>query len=100
MAAVSFTRAVLVLAALVVVAFVVAVAVATGAGATPLIVIATLAALVGGGNLLYGRNSHFAKAQARVRPAQQARNRAIDEARRAAAEQPAADRPSGRPEGT
>jgi hypothetical protein len=47
-----------------------------------------LAALVGAGNLLYGRRSHYARAQARRRPAQQARDRAADvaaEARRAVA---------------
>ena len=38
--------------------------------------------LIGAGNLTYGKNSHYAKAWARIRPAQEARNRAIDEARR------------------
>jgi hypothetical protein len=52
---------------------------------TPLLTIVVLAGLIGGGNLLYGKNSHGAKAQARIRPAQEAQNRAIDEARRAAA---------------
>ena len=48
-----------------------------------------LAVLVGCGNLLYGRHSHGAAAQARVRPAQEAHDRAADvaaEARRATAE--------------
>ncbi|HVA09431.1 MAG TPA: hypothetical protein VNG12_22100 [Acidimicrobiales bacterium] len=57
---------------------------------TPLLTIAALAVLIAGGNLLYGRNSHAAQAQARIRPAQEARNREIDEARRRAAEQAAA----------
>ncbi len=51
-----------------------------------------LAALVGGGNLLYGRRSHYAAVQARTRPAQQAHDRAAGlaaQARRAVA---AADR--------
>jgi hypothetical protein len=39
-----------------------------------------LAFLVAAGNLLYGRNSHYARAQDRVRPAQQAHDRAADEA--------------------
>ena len=44
---------------------------------------------IGCGNLLYGRHSHGAAAQARVRPAQEAHDRAADvaaEARRATAE--------------
>jgi hypothetical protein len=40
-----------------------------------------LAALIGAGNALYGRNSPYVKAQARTQPAQEAKNRAIDEAR-------------------
>ena len=48
---------------------------------------AALVFLIGGGNLLYGRNSHGAMAQARTRPAQEAQNRAIDEARRQAGRQ-------------
>jgi hypothetical protein len=39
-----------------------------------------LVILIGGGNLLYGKHSHGAAAIARVRPAQEAQNRAIDEA--------------------
>jgi hypothetical protein len=45
--------------------------------------------LIAAGNLLYGRHSHGAAAQARVRDAQEAHNRAADlaaEARRATAE--------------
>ncbi|HVB90566.1 MAG TPA: hypothetical protein VND70_00535 [Acidimicrobiales bacterium] len=52
---------------------------------TPLATVGVLVLLVGGGNLLYGKNSHGAAAQARTRPAQEAQDRAIDEARRAAA---------------
>jgi hypothetical protein len=48
---------------------------------TPLATVLALVILIGGGNLLYGKNSHGARAQARVRPAQEAQNRAIDEAR-------------------
>jgi hypothetical protein len=60
---------------------------------TPLVTVAALVLLIGGGNLLYGRNSHGAMAQARTRPAQEAQNRAIDEARRqAAAHDEATDR--------
>ena len=47
---------------------------------TPLATIGALVILIGGGNLLYGKNSHGAMAQARLRPAQEAQNRAIDEA--------------------
>jgi apolipoprotein N-acyltransferase len=50
----------------------------------PLVVLAALAVLIGGGNALYGKNSPGARAQARIRPAQEAQNRAIDEARRQA----------------
>ena len=59
-----------------------------GAGAAVVAFIA-IAALVGAGNLLYGRHSHGKKAVDRVRPAQEAQNRAADlaaEARRAVAE--------------
>ena len=48
-----------------------------------------IAALVAGGNLLYGRHSHGAAAVERDRPAQEAHDRAADaaaEARRAVAE--------------
>ena len=48
-----------------------------------------MAVLVGAGNLLYGRHSHGAAAVARIRPAQEAHDRAADvaaEARRAVAE--------------
>ena len=54
-----------------------------------IIVVVAMAALIGAGNLLYGRRSHGAAAQARVRPAQEAHDRAADlaaDARRATAE--------------
>jgi len=53
------------------------------------VALAAVAVLIGAGNLLYGRHSHGAAAQARIRPAQEAHNRAADqaaEARRAVAE--------------
>jgi hypothetical protein len=56
-----------------------------GAGAAVVAFIA-IAALVGAGNALYGRHSHGKKAVDRVRPAQEAQNRAADlaaDARRA-----------------
>jgi hypothetical protein len=59
-----------------------------GAGAAVVAFIA-IAALVGAGNALYGRHSHGKKAVDRVRPAQEAANRAADlaaESRRAVAE--------------
>jgi hypothetical protein len=59
-----------------------------GAGAAVVAFIA-IAALVGAGNALYGRHSHGKKALDRIRPAQEAQNRAADvaaEARRAVAE--------------
>ena len=48
-----------------------------------------LAVLVGGGNAIYGRDSHYAKAHARTAPVQAAHDRAIDEARAAQANPPA-----------
>jgi len=59
-----------------------------GAGAAVVAFLA-IAALVGAGNVLYGRHSHGKKAVDRVRPAQEAQNRAADlaaESRRAVAE--------------
>jgi hypothetical protein len=58
-----------------------------GAGAAVVAFIA-IAALVGGGNALYGRHSHGKKAVDRVRHEQEAQNRAADlaaESRRAVA---------------
>jgi hypothetical protein len=77
-------------------AFVIVVAIGIHA-ITALLVIFVLAALIGGGNLLYGKNSHGAAAQARVRPAQEARNRAIDEARRQQTQQTQQTQPDESP---
>ena len=44
------------------------------------VALAAVALLIGAGNLLYGRHSHGAAAQARIRPAQQAHDRAADRA--------------------
>jgi hypothetical protein len=44
------------------------------------VAVVALAGLIACGNLLYGKNSHGATAKARVRPAQEAQNQAIDEA--------------------
>jgi hypothetical protein len=67
------------------------VVVAVFAAHAGLVVVAFVAvvALIAAGNLLYGRHSHGAAAQARIRPAQEAHDRAADqaaEARRAVAE--------------
>jgi hypothetical protein len=51
----------------------------SGAGAAVVAFVA-IAGLVAAGNLLYGRHSHGAAAQARIRPAQDAANRAADRA--------------------
>ncbi len=69
-------------------AVIVVVAGKSGAGAAVVALVA-IAALVAAGNLLYGRHSHGAAAQARIRPAQEAADRAADlaaETRRATAE--------------
>lgn len=83
----TFTRLALGAGTVVVLAFVVLVAIAIPAIATPLVVASALVLLIGGGNLLYGRHSHGAAAKARTRPAQDAQNRAIDEAQRQARQQ-------------
>jgi hypothetical protein len=67
-------------------------------GSNALVVVVAVVVLVGAGNLLYGKSSHGAAAQARVRPAQEARNRAIDEARLQQAEARARARAQGRTE--
>jgi len=71
-------------------AFLIAIVIAGPVGLrTVVVVIVTLAALVGAGNLLYGRRSHYAAAQARNRPAQEAHDQAAAvaaDARRATAE--------------
>ena len=69
-------------------AFVVVTVFAAHAGLV-LVALVAVAALIGAGNLLYGRHSHGAAAVDRVRPAQEAHDRAADaaaEARRAVAE--------------
>jgi hypothetical protein len=68
----------------VVAAFMLLVAIGIHGAMTPVIAALALGGLVACGNLLYGKNSHGAAAQARVRPAQEAQNRAIDEAQRQA----------------
>jgi type VI protein secretion system component VasK len=64
----------------VVVAFMLLVAIGMHGAFTPVIAILALVGLIVCGNLLYGKHSHGAAATARVRPAQEAQNRAIDEA--------------------
>ena len=63
-----------------VVAFTLLVAIGIHGALTPVIALVALGGLIACGNLLYGKNSHGATAKARVRPAQEAQNRAIDEA--------------------
>jgi hypothetical protein len=75
------SRLVLIGGMVVLAAMVVLLAVGVHGALTPLVALGALVFLIGGGNLLYGKNSHGAQAQARVRPAQEAHNRAIDEAR-------------------
>jgi hypothetical protein len=81
------TRVALVLGALIVAFLILLVAIGFHQALTPLATVAALVILIGGGNLLYGKNSHGAMAQARKRPAQQAHDRAIDEARMQARQQ-------------
>ena len=85
-----FSRIAIAVAILLLVAFAVVVIAEgqAGAGAAVVAFIA-IAVLVGAGNALYGRHSHGKKAVDRVRPAQEAHDRAADlaaEARRAVAE--------------
>jgi len=68
----------------VVAAFILAVAIGAHSALTPVIAIVALVGLIACGNLLYGKHSHGAAATARMRPAQEAQNRAIDEAQRRA----------------
>jgi hypothetical protein len=84
----SHTRIALVAGIVFLAAFVVLAVVAIHAVAA-VAVILILAALIACGNLLYGRHSHGAAAQARVRPAQDAHDRAAAvaaDARRAVAQ--------------
>ena len=75
-----FTRFALGAGVVVVVAFMLLVAIGIHGALTPVIAIVALVGLIACGNLLYGKHSHGAAATARVRPAQEAQNRAIDEA--------------------
>ena len=82
------TRIALVAGIAVLAVFVVISAFALHAGLV-LLAHAAIAGLIACGNLLYGRRSRYARAQARTRPAQEAHDRAADlaaDARRAAAE--------------
>jgi hypothetical protein len=82
------TRIALVAGIVLLAVFVVITAFAAHAGVV-LLALAAIAGLIACGNLLYGRSSHYARAQARVRPAQQSHDRAADlaaDARRAAAD--------------
>ena len=74
------TRFALGVGVVVVAAFILAVAIGAHSALTPVIAIVALVGLIACGNLLYGKHSHGAAATARVRPAQEAQNRAIDEA--------------------
>jgi hypothetical protein len=85
------SRIVIIGGAMVVIGLIALVVIGFHQALTPLVTIGALVFLIGGGNLLYGSNSHGAVAQARKRPAQEAQNRAIDEARQAAAHDDAAD---------
>jgi len=82
----TFTRFAIGAGVLLIAAFAVLMAIAVGGAFTPVVVFAALFALIGGGNLLYGKHSHGAAAQAR-RPAQEEQNRVIDEAQARAREE-------------
>jgi len=75
-----FARIALGLGVLVLVAFMLVVAIGIHGAASPVIAVVALVGLIACGNLLYGKHSHGAAATARKRPAQEAQNRAIDEA--------------------
>jgi hypothetical protein len=89
------SRIVIIGGAVVVLGLIALVAIGFHSALSPLIALVALVVLIGGGNLLYGKNSHGAMAQARTRPAQEAQNRAIDEARRQAQAQAAAHDEAG-----
>jgi hypothetical protein len=74
------TRIALGFGVVVLVAFMLAVAIGIHGAASPVIAVLALVGLIACGNLLYGKHSHGAAATARKRPAQEAQNRAIDEA--------------------
>jgi type III secretory pathway component EscV len=80
----TFTRFAVRAGVVLIVAFMLLVAIGIHRGSSPIIALVALAGLIACGNLLYGRNSHGAAATARKRPAQEAQNRAIDEAQRQA----------------
>jgi hypothetical protein len=86
----SFTRIATAAGILVITLFVAAVLLAGPFGSTTALIVAlTIAVLIAAGSLLYGRDSHGAKAVERDRPAQDAADRAAAvaaEARRATAE--------------
>jgi type VI protein secretion system component VasK len=84
---VRFTRIVLGIGVVFVVAFMLVVAIGLHGALTPVIAVVALVGLIACGNLLYGKNSHGAAATARKRPAQEAQNRAIDEAQERARHQ-------------
>jgi xanthosine utilization system XapX-like protein len=77
---VRLTRFALAAGVVVVVAFMLLVAIGIHGALTPVIAIVALVGLIVCGNLLYGQHSHGAAAVARKRPAQEAQNRAIDQA--------------------
>jgi type VI protein secretion system component VasK len=77
---VRLTRLALAVGVVVVVAFMLLVAIGIHGALTPVIAIVALVGLIVCGNLLYGQHSHGAAATARKRPAQEAQNRAIDQA--------------------
>jgi type VI protein secretion system component VasK len=80
----TFTRIAVRVGIVFIIAFMLLVAIGIHGAFTPVIVVVALGGLIACGNLLYGKNSHGAMAKARVRPAQEAQNRAIDEAQQRA----------------
>ena len=86
----SFTRIATAAGILLITLFVAAVLLGGPFGSTTALIVAlAIAVLIAGGSLLYGRDSHGAKAVERDRPAQEALDRAADlaaERRRATAE--------------
>jgi hypothetical protein len=83
----TFTRIALRAGIVLIVAFMIVVAIGIHGAVSPVIALAALAGLIACGNLLYGKHSHGATAKARTRPAQEAQNRAIDEAQQEARRQ-------------
>ena len=78
-----FSRIVIALAILLLTAFaVVVIAEGQGGAGAAMVAFLAIAVLVGAGNVLYGRHSHGKKAVDRVRPAQEAHDRAADRGRR------------------